>query len=96
MQQQLPVALRIVIDIAAVAVGVDVHVVEPDLAALDARVAVAKIRLALPNAFHLGAAENDAGLEGVEDVVVEERLAIVGNEGLALTHRISRAIAHFA
>ena len=71
--------LWIVIDIAAMAVGIDVDVEQPHLALLDARKAVAQVGLALADPLDLGAEQRDAGLEGFEDVVVVKRLAVVGD-----------------
>ena len=79
-QQQLAPAPGVVVDVAAMAVRVDVDVVQPHLALLDAGVAVAQVGLALADALHLGAEQRDAGLEGLEHVVVVQRLAVVGDE----------------
>src|SRR5204863_3314594 len=46
MQQQLPPARRFMIAVPTIAVGADVHVVDPDLAGLDPREAVAEVHAA--------------------------------------------------
>src|SRR5262245_37930263 len=68
------------------AVRIDVHVVEPHLALLHPREAVAKIRPPLANPLHLGPEQRDPRLEGSEDVIVEERLPVLGDERLLVPH----------
>src|SRR5690606_24446151 len=62
----------------------DVHRVEPDLAAVDERVAVDERGLALTQRLHLGTREHDAGLVGVLDEVVVARLPVGRDDLLAL------------
>src|SRR6516162_8249382 len=78
-QQQLAPADRLVVGVAAMAVGTDVDVVEKYLAVLDAREAVAKVDATFANRLDLGPQEGDAGFECVEHVVVVERLAVFGD-----------------
>src|SRR5690349_21146562 len=50
-QQQLAAPLRIVVDVAAMRVGIDVHVVEPHVALLDPRERVAEIGAPFPDSL---------------------------------------------
>src|SRR5204863_4839322 len=69
MQQQLPRAQRIVAALLALLVRRDVHVLEPQLAALDASVRLADRRAALPQGLDLRPGQDDAGLEALQDRV---------------------------
>src|SRR5690606_27778378 len=74
--------------VAGVRLGVGVHgdrqVVEPPLASVvDAGEGVADLHLAVPDRLHLGAAQDDAGLERVEDLVVAAGLAVGGDHPVA-------------
>ena len=98
MQQQLAPARGLVIGVAAVAVRTDVDVVDPDLAAFDAREAVAQVGAPFADRLHLGAEQRHAGLEGLEHVVVVVRLPVVGDDllrlfALGLGHRVDRVAA---
>ena len=85
---ELPVALvalqplehrqAVVAKLRADRVG-QVDVVEPDLAVLHAREAVTQVDVAFPDRLHLRAAQHDAGLDRVEDVVVATGLAVAGH-----------------
>jgi hypothetical protein len=86
-QQQLPATLGIVIEVAAMTVGIYVYVVEPDVCALHARKAVAEVGPALADALDLGAEQRNAGFERFEDVVVVKRLAVVGDRGFGVFGR---------
>ncbi len=66
------------------AVGVDVDVVDPHLSRFDAGEAVAQVDVAFANRLHLGPEQRDPGLEGFEDVVVVERLPVLGDVLLRL------------
>ena len=57
----------------------DIH---NDLRALEAAIAVAQVHTPLTDGFDLGAGERQAGLERLEDVVIEPGLAVVGDESL--------------
>ena len=76
-QQQLARAHRRMIGVPAVAVRLNVHVVHEDFPILHLRVAVAQVHTTLPDRFHLGAKQRDAGLERLDDVVVVVRLAVL-------------------
>src|SRR4051794_29376382 len=58
------------------------HIVQPDLAILHAGVAFAQVDLARSYGLDLGTGQRDAGLNGVQDLVVVERLAIGGKDAL--------------
>src|SRR5262249_53956876 len=60
-QQQLAAPRRLMLGVAAVCILRDVDVVDEDLAALDARVAVAQVDAALADRLHLRALQDDAG-----------------------------------
>jgi hypothetical protein len=79
-QQELPPALWIVVDVPPVRVGIDMDVVQPHIALLDARKGVSQVGAPLPDALDFGAEERDAGLEGLEHVVVVQGLAVVGDQ----------------
>src|SRR5215208_1372041 len=79
MQEQLPLARGLMIGIAAMAVRIDMDVVDPHFAAVHAGVAVAQVDVAFADRFHFGALELDAGLERLQDVVVVERLAVLSD-----------------
>src|SRR6185295_9584110 len=81
-QQQLAAAQRLVVGVAAVAVGADVDVVEEHLAVLDPRVAVAQVDAAFADRLHLGAEQHQPRLEGLEQVIVVEGLAVFRDAGL--------------
>src|SRR5581483_6135032 len=81
-QQQLAAPQRFVIRVSAMAVGADVDVVEKDLAVLEACEAVAQIHAALADRFHLGAQQHDPRFERFEEVVIVERLSVLGDRGL--------------
>src|SRR5258705_11431801 len=75
--QQLALPLLGVIGVAAVTVRADVHVHQPDLAVLRARVAVAEVHASLPNRLHLGAEQRDTRFPRLEDVIVVAGLAVL-------------------
>src|SRR6185295_3709098 len=81
-QQQLAAAQRLVVGVAAVAVGADVDDVEEHLAVLDPRVAVAQVDAAFADRLHLGAEQHQPRLEGLEQVIVVEGLAVFRDAGL--------------
>ena len=67
----------------AVAVGRDAAADEEELAAAEVDVGVAEVEAAVPDRLHLGADEGEAGLGPLEDLVVEERLPVRGEDVLA-------------
>src|SRR5207247_8717349 len=78
-QQELATAQRLVIGVAAMAVGADGDVVEKRLAVLDASVAVAQVHPPLSNRLDFGPKQHDARLEGLEKMEVVERLPVLGD-----------------
>ena len=69
-----------VVEAAGLQIFRDVGVDQPDLAAARVGIGFGDRRLARAQRFHLGAGERDAGLERLADLVVEARLAIVGDD----------------
>ena len=76
MQEQLALAHLIVRRVPPVTVRADVHVHQPDLTAIDARIAVAQVDAPLPNRLDLGAEQRDPRFPRVEHVVVVTGLAV--------------------
>ena len=70
---------EVAVGLARVAVGRDVQPDQPDLAVVDAGVALGQLHLGLAQGLDLAALQGDAGLEGVEDLVVPPRLAVGGD-----------------
>src|SRR6266511_1045404 len=83
-QQQLPRAGRLVALVAGAGVGGDPHV-EDHVAAFDDGVGVLQRRLALPQGLHLAAAQHDAGLDGLDDLVVVAGTAVGRDRARGLT-----------
>ena len=52
--------------------------------------------LPLADPLHFGAEQGDAGLEGFEDVIVVESLAIVGNQRLVVVFLVGGRFSFFA
>lgn len=65
--------------VAGLVIELDVHVVEPDLAALDAGKGIADVQLALADGFNLRATEFHAAFVAFEDVIIPECFAIGGD-----------------
>ena len=85
MQQELPLPHLRMVGVAAMAVGADVHVHHPHLAAVGPRVAVAEVDAPFADGLDLGAEQRDARLLGLEDVVVVAGFAIVGDDRCAFS-----------
>src|SRR5689334_1565758 len=81
MQQQLARGLRFVILQVAVRVFIDMRVVKKDLVVLDASEGIADLAFPSAQRFDLRAAQNDAGLERLNDVVVATSLGVGQNVG---------------
>ena len=97
MEKELAVAAFGVVLQVAVAVGADAGAHQEHLAAPELHERVAKIQAALADRLDLGAHEAQARLGPLEDLVVEEGLAIRGDDPLALvllSH--SRMVAPFS
>ena len=82
-QQQLAVAVRGVVHEVAVAVGGDPAADQEELAAAEVHVGVGEVEPALADGLHLGADERHPRLGPLEDLVVEQRLAVRGEGALA-------------
>src|SRR5262249_46207330 len=93
-QEQLAAAQRLVVGVAAVAVGADVDVVEEDLAVLDAREAVAEVDAPFTDRLDLGPDQRDAGLEGFQQMEIVEGLAVLRDAGLCLL-TIAAIVGHY-
>src|SRR5262249_41533483 len=78
-QEELAHALGSMVEAAALQVFRDIGVDQPDLAAARIGVGFRDRRLAPAQRLNLRAGEREAGLEGLPDLVVEPRLAIVGD-----------------
>src|SRR5215203_889745 len=76
-QQQLAGTPRAVVGPGPVAVLRDMSPSQKDLAVVDSGVGVGEVGTPLPQRLHLGAAEDDARLIGVVDVVVVPSLAVL-------------------
>src|SRR4029453_11888352 len=71
--------------VLAMVIGRDIAANEPRFAVVHRGIAVLEIHLRLPKRFHLGAAQHDASLVGLENLVVVEGLA-VGCDDLVSSH----------
>src|SRR5436190_5200918 len=80
MQKELARALGRMVEAAPLQVFRNRGIDQPDLPAARIRVGFGDGRLALPQRFDLGAGERDPGLEDLADLVVEARLAIMGDD----------------
>src|SRR5215475_1541997 len=78
-KEELAHALGRMVEAAALQVFRDIGVDQPNLAAARIGVGLRDRRLAAAQRFNLRAGEREAGLEGLADLVVEARLAIVGD-----------------
>src|SRR2546426_4333410 len=70
MKEELSIPLGVVIRVGAVAVRADMTAEEPALPVPDGRVAILEVHQTCPEGFHLGAAQHEAGLDGLEDLVL--------------------------
>src|SRR5437870_2994797 len=75
-QEQLAVAVRIVVRAVSLVVHGDMGTNEPRLAATDFRVRLLKRGAAVAERLHLRAGEHEPGLDAVEQVVVMPRPAV--------------------
>src|SRR4249920_793538 len=83
MEQQLPIAPRLVVVAVALGEGGDGDTDEPGLAALDPGIGLLQADLAGPDALDLGAGQGDARLDVFFDVVLVVGLPIEGHRVLA-------------
>ena len=77
MQEQLPVALGLVVLDPGLVVRVDVRADEPGFALAHVRVGLLEAHLALPERLHLASGQHDPGLEALEQVVVVPGFAVL-------------------
>ena len=75
-QEQFARGLGRVIELVAVGELVNVDVVQPDLVLVHPGKAVTDLNLAGANGFYLGAVQDDARLESVEDVIIPPGLGV--------------------
>jgi len=78
-EEQLPLALGLVVVAVALFEWGDVSADQPGLVALDARVGVRQVDLAGPDGLDLGAGQDEAGLERVLDREFVPRPAVQGD-----------------
>jgi hypothetical protein len=78
-QQKLAGAFRGVVEASTLQVFGDVGVDEPDFAAAGVGIGLCDRGLPLAQRFHFGAGQCDAGFEGLANLVVEARPAVVGD-----------------
>src|SRR5690606_34254504 len=82
MEEEFARARRLVVPPIAVRVRAHVHVVQEDLAVLDAGEAILEVEPSLADRLDLGAREDDARLKGLLNVVVVTGFPIGGNHFL--------------
>ena len=85
-QEQLAVAVRVVVGVARAVVARDVRPHEPGLAVADVRVGALEVGPALPERLHLRAGQDQAGLEPLEQVVLVPGPPVVRDQLFALRH----------
>jgi hypothetical protein len=76
----------------AVAVRADVDVEQPDLALVEPRIAVAQVYATFADGLHLRAEQRDTGLPRVEDVVVVQRLPVLGDRRGLVVYSLLRSV----
>lgn len=89
-EQQFAVTVCRVVVVGAVTVLCDIHVLDPDFAVDDHAVGVGQTALALTYGFNLGTREHNARSEGLDDLIIERRLAVLDIDCImivALSHR---------
>ena len=80
-EEEFAGAARFVLGVAGFVVGLDVEVVEPSLAALDAGEGVGEVDFALADGLDFGAAQFDTGFVAFEDMEVPSGFSIGGDFG---------------
>ena len=81
--QELPRPLRVVAELARGAVGTDVGAHQEELLAEEARVGVLQVHAVVAQGLHLAAGQDQTGLEALENVVLVEGPAVLGDVPLA-------------
>jgi hypothetical protein len=82
MEQQFATARRLVIGVTATLVRLDMGIQEEHFAVANDTVRVGNARFAAPERLDLGPAQNDAGLERLEEVIVESRALVPRDRNL--------------
>jgi len=77
--EQLALPQRIAVEEVALLVGADVQPDDEKLAVFDGAIAVLHVHRAGAETLDLGARQGDAGLEGLDDVVIVPGLAVLGD-----------------
>jgi hypothetical protein len=95
LQQQLPLASRLMVEAVAVAIFRNVAVDQPHLVILDGGVTLRYRSLALPQRFYLGSGELNPGLEPLLDEIVESRPPVLGDD-LLLVELLRERLGHGA
>src|SRR6266511_3889421 len=90
MQEQLSRPLRLMVGVGAMMVRRDVAADQPGLAVVDEGIAILEVDLGFPERLHLGPAERQPGLVGLENREVVESLP-VGGDDLVTRHRVDHA-----
>ena len=80
MEEELAVAVRVVVGRVPLRVLGDVQADEVDLVAANVAEGALEDRLAVAEGLHLGPGQREARLDAVEEVVLVPRAAIVGDE----------------
>ena len=81
-KEQLAVAVGGMVVIGPVTVFSNVHVLDPDLTIDDHAIGIGQATLALTDGFDLSTREDDARREGLENLVVKGRLAVLDIDGV--------------
>ena len=89
MQQELPLAKRIVIHQVAVRVGADVAMVQVYFTVIDRRKTILEVHTALAQGLHLSSTQENAGLELFFDKVVVVGLSITGHHFILVVFILS-------
>jgi len=76
-QEQLAVTVGAVVIVGAVAVLGDIHALDPDFTVDDHAIGIGQATLALTDGLDLGTGEHDARGKGLDNLVVERRLAVL-------------------
>src|SRR6185295_2459550 len=87
-EQQLAVALGLVIGVGAVAVRIDVTAPEPRLAVTHGGVGILEVHLPVAQGFDLGPAQHKAGLESLEDLVLVSRASVRCDDSIFGRHPV--------
>jgi len=81
-QQQLAIAMSRVVIVGSITVLGDIHVLDPNLTIDHHAIGIGQAALALTNGLNLGTSEDNARGKGLDDLVVERRLAVLDIDGV--------------